>query len=206
MASSASTTEECVLPWTPPEGSAQPVRALRSTLLISSLETLREHGHYPRYLERLDPRHRDAVVYAVAGTWLPMEIAFAHYNACEALALGPDAQLAMYRGAGTRSLGTVLGTAVKLAKGVGVNPWTFLSQLDRAFFRAFQGGSVAVYRLGPKEARAEAANHPLLTIPYFRRGLGIVLERQLALFCRSIFVKLVDANPSTTVAYRASWA
>jgi hypothetical protein len=45
-----------------------------------------------------------------------------------------------------------------------------------------------------------------LRIPYFRRGLGIVLETMVTLFCHRAYI--VDVNPraSDDVVYRVQWA
>jgi hypothetical protein len=100
----------------------------------------------------------------------------------------------------------MLGTAVLLAKGAGVTPWTLLGQLDRLFRRGFEGAAVAAYRVGPKEARADAVALPLLRIPYFRRGLGVVLETMVSLFCRRAYITDLDPRVSDEVRYRVQWA
>jgi hypothetical protein len=190
----------------PPRRQIKSASSVRSTLIISSLAVLKERGHFDRYIERLDPAHRSTLLDAIAGTWLPLVHATAHYTACEALGLPVLEQNALFHASGKRSQGSMLGTAVLLAKGAGVTPWTLLGQLDRLFRRGFEGAAVAAFRRGPKEGRAEAAGLPLLRIPYFRRGLGGVLESMLTLFCKRAYVVDLDPRPTDAVAYRVQWA
>ena len=134
---------EVLLPWPKPPTQVPPATFMRSTMIRSSLETLHESGHYARYLERLDPNRRDEIIYCVAGVWLEMPLAELHYRACDELGLTSGEQLELFRASGTRSIGTALGTAVKLAKVAGATPWTLLGQLDRMYVRACQGGAVS---------------------------------------------------------------
>jgi hypothetical protein len=59
----------------------RPLSAVRSTLLQSSLATLRQRGHYARYLSLLDARDRETIVAELAPSWLPCDIAVKHYSA-----------------------------------------------------------------------------------------------------------------------------
>ncbi len=68
-----------------------PARHMRSTILLGSMSSLRQAGYFERYAASLDPRHRDTLLQAVAGVWIPVDAALAHYRACESLGLAPDA-------------------------------------------------------------------------------------------------------------------
>ena len=59
-----------------------PTTRFRSTWIVSSLEGLRERGCFDRY-ERQLIDYRDAILSAVAGVWLPVDVVRAHYEACE---------------------------------------------------------------------------------------------------------------------------
>ena len=76
--------EECVV--SPPAVLARVTR-VRSTLLQSSLNSLRTHAYYDRYLAVVDPSYREVILGSLAPEWLPMEVAEAHYRACDALQL-----------------------------------------------------------------------------------------------------------------------
>ncbi len=179
----------------------------RSTWLSSSLRSLRERGLLDRYLGYLPAQHHEAVMTTVAGVWLPTEVATAHYEACDRLGLSEEAQLAIGAEVGAHAQGTVLGTAVRLARDVGVTPWTIVSRFPQVWSRVWVGGGVAVYKLGPKEARLEIAGWPCARIPYLRTAMRGVTGGLIEMFCRKAFVtaipKLCDDR---TLAYRFSWA
>jgi hypothetical protein len=58
------------------------VRQVRGSLVVSSLRTLRELGYFERYQEQLHPEYSAAVLYALAASWLRLEVAMAQYAAC----------------------------------------------------------------------------------------------------------------------------
>ena len=103
---------------------------VRATLLASSMQTLRARGLFERYSELLDPAHRSAVLDSVAGEWLAVEHAFAHYTACDQLELSVDEQIAIGRDVSRRTHETFLGLLVKLARGVGVTPWVVMPKIN----------------------------------------------------------------------------
>src|SRR5687768_14087931 len=70
-------------------GAKGPVtRHVRGSLIASSLHTLRELGYYDNYLTHLPSRYREPVLFGLASSWLPLEVADAHYQACDDLKLG----------------------------------------------------------------------------------------------------------------------
>lgn len=181
--------------------------SFRSTWLSSSLRALKERGLMDRYLAALPREHHEAVLTTVAGVWLPTAVATAHYQACEALALAEDEQIAIGAEVGRHAQGTVLGTAVRLARDVGVTPWTILERLPQVWLRIWQGGAVAIYRLGPKDARLEIAGWPCARIPYLRTAMRGVVGGLIELFCRKAYVTPLPKLCGTNVlAYRISWA
>ena len=72
------------------------------------------------YLAALPAKFQPEVVGAVAGMWLPVEVAFAHYEACSSLKLSREARLAMGRAVEEKIARTLLGTTVRMAREVGV--------------------------------------------------------------------------------------
>jgi hypothetical protein len=181
-------TQDVIAPF--PHGRVHTVaRHWRSTWIISSIRTLKERGHYERYERFLDPVHRDAVLHAVAGVWLPIDAARAHYEACGALDLSRSEQIGMGLAVGERAHGTVLRTAVRMATGAGVTPWTIFPQMNRLWERGADGGAAQVRRLGPKEALIETVGCALFDVPYFRRAFGGVVLGVVRLFCGQAYVR-----------------
>jgi hypothetical protein len=122
------------------------VTAVRSTLIQSSLNTLRKRGYFERYLQLIDPRHRAALLETLAPEWLAMEVAHAHYTACDALALSTTELHEVGEDVGERIQGTFIGTLVRKARTVGLTPWALLGQFDRLWGRVMTGGAVGLTR------------------------------------------------------------
>jgi hypothetical protein len=179
----------------------------RSTWLSSSLRSLKERGLVDAYLERLPPDYHEAVLAPVAGVWLPITVAVAHYSACDALSLSTPDVLAIGREATSRVHGTLLSTFVRLARNAGITPWTALPRLQELWSRIWIGGGVCVVKLGPKEARIEIAGWPCAKSTYCRVAMRGVLPGVLDLFCTKSYARDVPKLASdSTLAYVISWA
>ena len=178
----------------------------RSTWLSSSLESLRERGRLDDYFVKLQPDMRSTITSLMAGVWVPVSVAVAHYEACDRLGMTHAEQLAIGREASTRAHATVLATALRLTRQAGVTPCTVLAQLQRLWDRMFKGGGVCAWKLGPKEARVEIVGCPLARIAYFRVGFQGVLLGVGQMFCEKLYMQEIPALCSrTTLGYRGSW-
>ncbi len=94
-----------------------------------------------------------------------------------------------------------------MARSAGVTPWTGLSQFERLWNRVLDGGGVAVYRVGPKDARVEIAALPLVDIPYFRNAFRAFIVAGCSIFAAKVYGKDVpSAREKGRTAYRISWA
>jgi hypothetical protein len=195
--------ETVILPFPSP---CPPTKQARSTIVLSSLASLKNAGHYDRYVKLLDPAARDVLLQAVAGSWLPIGIGLAHYRACDALGLQPDAEVAMGRGTFEGAGAVIFGTVTRLAKGSGVSPWTVLPHFQRFWDRAYDGGGLRVVKLGPKDARIEMQQCPLADHRYFRNGIRGLVAAVFGVFTQRAYVKDVSgARLPGTMALRAQW-
>jgi hypothetical protein len=108
---------------------------------------------------------------------------------------------------GGRIQGTFLGTMVRAAKGAGVTPWVALANSRKLYDRLFQGGDIAVVKIGPKEARVEIAGQPLCPIAYWRGGFRGVYQAALTLFCTKAYVTEMSRTiTGTSMVMRVAWA
>jgi hypothetical protein len=189
-------------------GTVDPVTHMRSTLVAASLMSLRSLGHLDAYLQHLPVTLHDTILQTVAGTWLPLEVGVAHYRAADALGLTVEQQLAVGREVADRVQKSVLGTLVRMAKGAGVTPWMGLEYAPKLWVRVLQGGGVALYRLGPKEARIEFHGAPeLAQIDYFRNGFRGMFQGSGQLFAGKIYVHdLPKLTARKIVGFQVSWA
>jgi hypothetical protein len=181
-----------------------PVSQFRSTWLVSSLNAVRDRGLMDAYLRGLAPSLHDTLTTMVAGSWVPIAVAVAHYTACDRLPLTPSEQTEMGRGVSRHAKQTLLSTAVRLA--AHALPGTSLAQLPRLWGRMFVGGGTAVYKLGPKDARIEMIAGPLAGIGYFKNGLRGVLLGVGELFSSKVYVlEIPRLCNATTIVFRTSW-
>ena len=184
-----------------------PTQRFRSTWLSSSLRSLRERNLLDRYLTILPAQHHEAVLNSIVGVWLPVEVAVAHYSACDALQIGVGEAVTIGREATNRVHGTVLSTFVRLAKGAGVTPWTVLVRLQELWGRIWLGGGVKVVKLGPKEARIEIASWPCAASGYCRAAMRGVIPGVTDLFCQKSYAnEITPLTTKSSLGYLLSWA
>src|SRR5688572_23035051 len=162
------------------------VLRVRGTLVVSSLQTLRELNLIDRYLQCLPVEDHDQVLLAPAASWLPVELAMKHYLACETMALRDEELDNIGRHVSTRIMGTFLGTIMRSSRTLGATPTPIvpLRQYNRLWDRLLMGGGCKVTVTGPKDARIESRGVPMFRYRYFRvayagliRGAGLMFAK-----------------------------
>jgi hypothetical protein len=188
-------------------GVIDPVVKVRSTLLASSQLGLRERGWFDNYLRVLPQSAHATVLSPAAGQWIDVEFAMAHYRACESLGLSVDEQFDAGWRTSVRIQNSVLGTLARVAKTAGVTPWTGLQYFQRLWDRLLLGGSGAVYRLGPKDARVEIHGVPMVQFAYFRNGWRGMFGGSGQLFANRLYIhEFTSYTTGTRTAFLISWA
>jgi len=186
----------------------EPVTAVRSTLLTSSLMSLRAHGLFERYDALQTSPHRHKIMNLIAGEWLPMEVAYAHYEACDALGLSVDEQIAIGKDVSRRIHETFLSLIVKAARGVGMTPWVLLPKGKAMQSRLCKGGGIRIVKVGPKAVRVEFARLPHLAIPYVRHGLLGLYTAAIELLASNVNARIVkheSTEPTRLFVLRIDW-
>lgn len=179
----------------------------RSTWLSSSVRALKERELWDRYLRHVPPAHRDVIEMHVAGMWLPIDVAHAHYTACDRLGLSATELYDIGREVSDRLHATILSVVVRAAKSAGASPWAVLERTPRLWRRIWIGGDIALYKLGPKEARLEAYAWPVARYDYIQHGMRGVLHALIEMFCRVAYVRqLSERCTPDKLAYQISWA
>jgi hypothetical protein len=182
------------------------VTHVRSTLLVSSVRALRELNYFAAYERLLSPQHRDEILGSVAGSWHPIDVMMAHYEACEALGLSDAQQFEIGMDVGKRVQATLMGMLVKMSTGAGVTPWLPLGQCDAILERLYQGGGVRLVQLGPKEAQLELVAMPQARFAYFRAAQRGLIQGGIGLFCTKVYVSEQHSfSPTKRMSYRVSW-
>jgi hypothetical protein len=199
--------EEELHPFPSPTAASTLVTEFKSTLLVSSIQSLRERDLFDRYRALLPEAEANAVLSAIVGVWLPLEIATVHYTAVNALGLTYAESARGGTVVGEKIQATLLGTVARLARTTGVTPWTVLAQFQRLFERIFRGGGTRVMKLGPKEARIDIVGLPLAAIPCFRAGFQGMIKSGGELFCTRAYVSdMPRLCTNTTIGFRCAWA
>lgn len=199
---------ELVLPFPAPLERLGVATEIRSTLIASSLQSLKARGHGDRYSELLPDEHRDTILHCIAGQWFPMAVGFAHYETCDRLALTMEQQREIGEDVSRRIHETFLSVMLQVAKGVGVTPWTVLSKGNQIFARMAKGGGTQVRKIGPKDATIEIAGLPLLDIPYFRNATQGIYQVAIGMFAKRAHVRLIangSRDPGKLTTMHASW-
>jgi hypothetical protein len=180
-------------------------RAVRGTLIVQSQQALREAGLFDDYWRCVPAQHRDTLLAPLAGAWLDIQVAMAHYEGCDALGLSEQRVDEIGRAVGTRINNVFLQSLRKLA-GNTVTPWFAWEHAQRVWARAWDGSAIGVARIGPKDARLTIAGFPCAEFGYVKRALTGFFLRNTELFCTRAFVKgLPTPRGSESLVYEVSW-
>jgi len=187
-----------------------PVRAathVRSTLIQSSIATLRAAGHFDRYASLLAPDVRAPILESIAPAWLPIELGEAHYQACDLLELREEQLVAIGEAVGDRMQGAFMETLTRAGRAMGVTPWLLLKRFDVLWGRLFQGGSIELTKAGPKDLSIEIRGAAVLRFAYFRRAFcGVVRAGYKYVGARAAYVQMARWDPQTLrFVMRAAW-
>jgi hypothetical protein len=183
------------------------VKSVRGSLIASSLQTLREAGHFERYLTKLPKQHHEALLFCLASTWLPIEMATHHYAACDALGLDDREMDRIGEVVSNRIMGTVLGTLLRSGRSLGATPtpWLVLRQYGRLCDRLLDGGTHLVREVGPKDAYVESGGLPLFRFRYFRVAAVGLIRGGAGMFAKSCYVKALGSPAESRLAVSVRW-
>lgn len=172
---------------------------VRGSLLVSSLQTLRELGLYPRYIGHLPESLHEHVLFALASSWISCELALAHYGACDAMQLGEDELQAVGEHVAKRILGSFLATLLRGSRALGahVRPVAALQTYPRLWDRLLDGGACTVTQTGPKDAIIESRGVPMFRYSYFRAGYVSLIRGAGLMFGDTLYVKALRSTDSS---------
>jgi hypothetical protein len=179
---------------------------VRSTLLCSSVQALRARGLFDMYLAALPkPRHSE-ILSLIPGLWLPIDLAVAHYRACDSLALTPHEIESIGAEVAERIHHSFIGVVVKVSREADATPWNLMGHARRLRDLTWRGSDVAVFKLGPKEARFEWVGIPCAQSRYYKSSFQGFLRAHIELFSRKAYaVPLGVYCTEKALAYRCSW-
>jgi len=173
----------------------QPVHAVRGTLLAASRAQLRAAGLFDAYADHLSKSVRQELDAFVAASWLPMELAHAHFSAIGALDLDPATIAASTAPVAERLHRVFVSTAFQLLKAGGLTPWAILPTAVKVWDRLFLGGAIGVQQIGPKDGRVVIAGSSLVRHTYHRIGLRMHVQFVVGLASERAHVREVSCDP-----------
>lgn len=182
---------------------------IRGGLLVGNLHMLRETGHYERYLRCLPQQFHETIGYALAASWVPMEAALAHCQACDELFLDDErlAEVGVHNA--RRVLDSFVGTLLRTARSAGADAghWLALKQSSRLWERLYQGGGCVVLQTGPKDAVFEIFGNPQSSSRFFRTAHTGFIRGVAQVLTKTAMVKLVRprTNRPHALAVSSSW-
>lgn len=183
----------------------RPVDAVRGFVFTSGLTWMRERGLVERYRALLPVESRDRMMTITAAEWIPVADALVAYAACDALNLSFDDQVDLGRAVSSANNGILVTTILRLVGRV-ASPWTALGHVDRVWQRSNRGGAVAVYKVGPRQARLEFWQCPLARSPVFMTSMRGAIAVGIEPFCERLVVSEVPEQSTLDgFALRLMW-
>lgn len=172
------------------------VLRVRGSLLVSSLQSLRELGLFERYASHLPAALHDDIVYALASSWLPCALAMQHYAACEAMELADEELVEMGKHVASRIMGTFVATLLRGSRAVGANarPVMILQNYHRLWDRLLEGGTCKVELTGMKDASIESGGVPMFRYRYFRTAYAGLIRGAGSFLGSAIYTKVLRGS------------
>ncbi len=179
---------------------------VRGTLIVASRDQMRAVGEYERYLSALAPQANVELVSLIAASWVPIELAMAHFDAIDKLDLETDVIEAATGAVAAKLHGVLLGTVAKAAQASGATPLSVVRTLGTLWGRTFRGGAVGVKQTAPKEGVVFVVGSPLLASRYHRTGIRVHIQVAADLFSERAFVREQSYKAShQELAIRVQW-
>jgi hypothetical protein len=184
------------------------VTHMRGILLVKSVDNLRASGLFERYAAVLPPELREQVEFALAASWVSIDLCEAHYAACDRLGLS-DSEVERLGGLMAQGIGnTMMSTLLKTTRQAGVESnWTALKQCGRFWDRSYLGGGVTLMQVGPKDSLMEFHGIPLAKSRHWRMGARAFWLGIAQITARSAYVRLTAPREADAqrVAFAGSW-
>jgi hypothetical protein len=184
------------------------VSHIRGIVLLKSVENLRHSGLFERYAAELDPAYRAQIELALAASWLPLELAEAHYAACDRMRLS-DAEIERLGSLMAERMSSALfSILLKMTRQAGMESmWSALKQNDRIWDRMYRGGQVTIIQTGPKDLIMENRGIPLAQSRHWRFGLRAYWLALGKLMTNVVYVKQIPPREphAHSVAFAGSW-
>lgn len=182
------------------------VTQVRGSLVVSSLQTLRELDLYERYVAALPNAWREPVLFALASSWLPVDLVLAHYAACDSLRLTGAEMDAIGTHVAERVMGSFLVTLLRgsRVRSTISSSVMALQNYHRFWDRVMQGGGCRITLTGPKDAIIESRGVPMFRYEYFRTAYPALMRAAGMVFAKSCYTRVLRTT-DTSMDIALSW-
>lgn len=203
MATDLRPEHQIMVDYVSPEGAT--VTHVRANVVVASIQLLKQGGLYDRYLAQLAPNHQDQLIYAIASSWMPVEVIMAHCAACDDMKLS-ERELAEHGEMIAKFVGdSIFGNLTRGAKAMGmVDGWFFSRQTGRLWPRTYRGGGCTLLQTGPKDMVFEVHGLPMMMSRFYRASHHGYMKGFARMFSTAHFVKAV--RPREPHPHRAATA
>jgi len=183
------------------------VTHVRSTLLQSSLATLRRTGLIDRWRTLISPQLARELEETLGPSWVDVELAVAHYAACDGLGLSTSEIDAIGQQVGDHLQNVLVSLSARTARAAGLDVRHAVMAFEKLFGRVFQGGSLGVFQTGPKDLLVELKGVRLTSSYYFRTAyLGHLRSAAKFVGTRAFYAKPARLDPvSDTFIVSVAW-
>jgi hypothetical protein len=187
---------------------AGPVTAVKNLVLQFSLTQIKAHGLYDAYVNEIEPRVLEQLLARLDPGWVPVALAFAHFHALDRLNLSLEQIDALAKNVGERIQNTALVSAAKRTRDEDFEIWGEVRSFHRMWSRLYQGGSVQISKLGPREQLIERRGYPMNRFRYYRHAqLGVFAAAYAAFGVDLTRREVREIRPQDDeVAFVLAWA
>ncbi len=183
-----------------------PVHAIRGSALAISRRFVRERGCEDRYFEALDPDYHAAIRGLLSASWVPIDVALAHYTTMDALDFDDDELITNGQALATKLHNSFVGTIVRGLRAAGlVSPLQLVPRVSFLWSRSVQGGGISLIQNAPKDVDITIHRLPLMQLRYCRIAFGGVIEATVGLAAQKLFVSARNVSAESGT-YHLAWA
>jgi hypothetical protein len=136
-----------------------------------------------------------------------VELALAHYHACDGLGLSTNEIDAIGQQVGDHLQSVLVALGARTARAAGLDVRHAVVAFEKLFPRVFQGGSLGVIQTGPKDVMVELKSVRLTSSYYFRTAyVGHLRAAARFVGARAFYAKPARLDPlSDTFIVSVAW-
>lgn len=183
------------------------LRAVRRMLVQSSIAELKLAGLYERYCAHIEPEALRQIEDQIGPGWLSLDLAMAHYQACDATGIDDAVLEQLGATAGEKLARTLTVTATPNGLESAPSPWSLVGAFFRLGRRIYEGGSIQYVKLGPKQLLIENVGNPLFSISYYRTAhLAFMRRAFITLGANVVEARITSYRPrGAMIEVSLSW-